>query len=761
MLIVVLLLCACSTTSNLADDEILYAGMKDIVYVDATDDDHFLNVQAEVEAALDCAPSGALMGSPYMLSPLPIRLWIYNKYANATSAFGKWMRNSFGTEPVLIDAVNPEVRALVAKNVLRNNGYFNASVDYDVIPQKNPKKEKIAYTVSAGKLYLIDTLTYVGFTPEMDSLIHAADSDAVRMRRGDAFSMAQLDGERTRISNLLRNNGYYFYNASYSTFVADSVSNPGRVEVRLQPVTDIPPQAMHKWYMGKLSISLRKSNNEPLTDTIANRFLTIYHSGNKVPIRPRAILRDIKLRPRQLFSQENYAESSEVLNSMGLFSMANFTFTPRDSSALCDTLDMQLSCTFDKPYDVSLEANYKLKSNDRTGPGLVLGLTKRNVFRGGEKLSLNLRGSYEWQTGKRVAGNGSTINSYEYGGDVSLQYPRIEAPFGWFSRHRFYSAPSTLFSISGNVLNRADYFKMLTVGGAMTYNFRTTANSSHEFSPFLLDYSYLYSTTVKFDSIVDANPAIYVSMRNQFVPKMKYTYTYTSPANYRNPIAWETTITEAGNLLSLAYVASGKKFNHKGKDLFGNPFAQFVKINTNFRKTWALSRHSQLVGRFAAGVLWAYGNSERAPYMEQFYVGGANSIRAFTIRTIGPGKYQAPESGYSYLDQTGDVKLEMNLEYRFNITGSLFGAAFLDAGNIWLMKKDEARPNSEFHFDSFYRQLATGTGLGVRYDMDFIVLRFDVGVALHVPYDTGRSGYYNIPKFADGLGYHFAIGYPF
>ncbi len=759
--VVACLFTACSSTSSLAEDETLYVGMEKINYTDATEDVHFTNVQAEVEAALDCAPNGAFMGSSYIRTPFPVRLWIYNKYANSTSGFGKWMRNSFGTEPVLMNTVNPEVRALVAKNVLRNNGYFNAAVDYAVIPQKNPKKEKLSYTVTADKLYVIDTLKYVGFTPEMDSIIHAGDSDAVRMKRGDAFSIAKLDAERTRIANALRNNGYYFYNAGYATFVADSVSNPGRVEVHLQPLADIPPQATRKWYLGKLNINFRKSNNEPITDTIAHRYLSIYYSGKKVPIRPRAILRDMKLRPRQLFSQDKYTESSDILNSMGLFSMANFTFTPRDTSAVCDTLDMMLNCTFDKPYDVSFEANYKMKSNDRMGPGLAVGLTKRNVFRGGEKLSLNLRGSYEWQTGKKVAGNSSTINSYGYGGDITLEYPRIEAPFSWYSRHRFYAPPSTIFSISGDVLNRADYFKMLTVGGAVTYKFRTSANSGHELSPFLLDYNYLYNTTSSFDSIVAANPAIYISMRNQFVPKIKYTYTYTSPSSYRHPIAWETTLTEAGNLLALCYVAGGKEFNQKEKDLFGNPFAQFVKINTNLRKTWTLSRRSQLVGRIAAGVLWAYGNSERAPYVEQFYVGGANSIRAFTIRSIGPGKYVAPTSAYSYLDQTGDIKLEMNLEYRFNITGSLYGAAFLDAGNIWLMKEDANRPDAQFKADTFYKQLASGTGLGIRYDMEFIVLRFDVGVAIHVPYETGKSGYYNIPKFSDGLGYHFAIGYPF
>ncbi len=757
-------LASCSTTSNLPDDDMLYTGMKKTQYVVADSDANFDNVKDEVEAALACKPNGSLLGSPYYRSPLQIKLAVFNKYANADSKFGRWMRDKFGSAPVLLSYVAPETRALVAKNLLRANGYFDAQVAYGIIPQKNPKKAKLSYIVTPGKLYTIDTVKYVGYEPAADSLIHATAAQS-GLKPGKPFTTAALDAERSRLATLFRNNGYYFYSAGHAVFVADSVSNPGKVEVHVQPAGGMPELAKRKWYLGRLRVNLRRDMGEQLTDSFVHRYLSIYFAGRsvgkKIPIRPGAVLRDVKLRPRQLFSQDAYMESANNVNSLGMFSLADFSFAPRDTTANCDTLDMTLNCVLDKPYDGSIEANYSLKSNDRTGPGLVLGLTKRNAFRGAEKLTVNLKGSYEWQTGRKVDGNSSKINSYEYGADVSIEYPRLETPFKLFRRHRFASTPSTLFSLSGNVLNRADYFKMLTVTGAVTYKFQTSPNSMHEFSPFLLDYTMLNHTTEAFDSIMDANPAIYVSMRNQFVPKIKYTYTYTSPASYRNPVAWELSLTESGNLLSLGYMAAGKKFNDKEKDLFGNSFAQFVKVSTSLRKTWSLGYKSQLVGHVAAGVLYAYGNSVRGPYSEQFYVGGANSIRAFTIRSIGPGKYVAPSSTYSYLDQTGDIKLEMNLEYRFNIFGSLYGALFFDAGNIWLMKKDENRPDAEFRFDTFWRQLATGTGLGVRYDLDFFVLRLDLGIALHVPYDTGKSGYYNIPKFSDGLGVHFAIGYPF
>ena len=751
----------CSTTSNLPEGEVLYTGLKKINYLDRDSSDYSVQVEEEVEAALTCAPNGALLGSSYYRTPFQLKLWIYNRYANSTSKFGKWMLKTFGHEPVLVSYVSPKMRALVAKNLLRSNGYFNADVGYEIIPQKNPKKAKISYTVKNNQLYTIDTIKYLRYPAEMDSLIHTT-MDNSRLRTGEAFAVSSLDAERNRLNSLFRDNGFYFYRSAYSVFLADSVSNPGRVELHMQPVAGMPAEARRKWYLGRMRVELRRSAMEQLTDSIIHRNLSVYYSGKKPPIRLRTLLRDIKLRRKQLYSQTNYQESAGVINSLGLFSMSDFKFTPRDTTAACDTLDMTLNCVFDKPYDGSIEANYMIKSNDRTGPGLVLNVTKRNAFRGGEKLNFSLKGSYEWQTGRRVSGGSSSaINSYEYGADISVEYPRIEAPFGLYSRHRFYKPPSTLLSLSGNVLNRANYFKMLTVTAGLTYKFQTSPNSRHEFSPLLLDYNFLRNTTATFDSIMTANPAIYVSMRNQFVPKIKYTYTYTSPTGSLNPILWETTVTEGGNLLSLFYVAAGKDFSKKGKGLFGNPFAQFVKLNTSLRKTWQTGQKSQLVGRVAAGILWAYGNSDRAPYNEQFYVGGANSIRAFTVRSIGPGKYVAPNTNYAYLDQTGDIKLELNLEYRFNLFGNLYGATFLDAGNIWLIKKDPNRPDSEFKPSTFFRQLATGTGVGLRYDMDSIVLRLDLGVAIHVPYDTGKSGYYNIPKFWDGVGLHFAIGYPF
>lgn len=192
--------------------------------------------------------------------------------------------------------------------------------------------------------------------------------------------------------------------------------------------------------------------------------------------------------------------------------------------------------------------------------------------------------------------------------------------------------------------------------------------------------------------------------------------------------------------------------------MFKNPYAQFLKVETDYSKTWQLTEHSKLVGHVNMGVVWAYGNAISAPYSEQFYVGGANSIRAFNVRSIGPGRYHAKTSYLSYLDQTGDMKLQANLEYRPRLFGNLYGALFLDAGNVWTLRSDSDRPGAVFKPKNILKEMALGTGIGIRYDLDFFVLRLDWGIGLHLPY---RNGFYNFDRFKDSQSLHFAIGYPF
>ena len=393
----VVLLASCSMTKNIPDDDQLFTGLKKITYENYEKNDNFITTQEEVEAALATAPNGSLFGSSYHRMPFSFGLSVWNAYAHKDTKFAKWMTKAFGKQPVLMSWVNPELRSSVAQSVLRNHGYFNGQVSYEVIQQKNPKTAKIAYTVNLGRLYTLDSVGYFGFPAEADSMIHATLDEAY-IHKGDPFVVSNLDAERSRVGLLLRNNGYYYYQPSYASYLADTFAVDGKAQLRFQLANGVPEQALHKWYIGKIDINMRKTFREQLTDSVKRRFFTVRFAGKKPPIRTRVLMADMKLRPRQLYSYDNYLQSINKLNAMGLFSSTDFVFTPRDTTATCDTLDLTLNCVFDKPWDFYIETNFNARTIGRVGPELKLGVARRNAFRGGEKIDVNLHGSYEWST---------------------------------------------------------------------------------------------------------------------------------------------------------------------------------------------------------------------------------------------------------------------------------------------------------------------------------------------------------------------------
>ena len=795
-----LFLASCSMTKGIPDDEQLFTGLTKITYADEKKDDpneeHLATTKEEVEAALATKPNGALFGSSYYTLPWSWRLWVYNKYSGKDSGFAKWMTKSFGKPPVLMSQVNPALRASVARSVLQNNGYFRADVTYELVPQKNPKKSKIAYTIHLDSLYRLDSVSYVNFPAPMQALIDSTSEEGL-IKHDTPFSIASLDGERARVSALFRNNGYFYYNTGYASYLADTFAVENKAQLRFQMANGLPEEAIKKWYIGKIDVQFRKSMREQLNDSIKRRHLTIHFNGKKPPIRPSVILKDLRLRPRQEYSYEKHQESASLINSNGLFTSTDFQFTPRPDT---DTLDLRLNCVFDKPYDFYIEGNAIGRSNGRFGPLVKIGFAKRNAFRAGEKLDINLHGSYEF-----ARSGGSASSNYQYGADASLEFPRLLIPSynsdrirrdkngRPIRRRRFYTAPSTIAKVSFDIVRRPDYYKMQIFSGEWTYRWQKTATSRHEFSPLTVKYQFKSSTTEKYTEMVIKNLYLNRTLGDYFIPKMRYTYIYNSPKTVRNPIRWETTLEEAGNLVSLIDVIRGKSFNEKGKELFKNPYAQFLKVETDFTKTWSVGEESSLVGHVNAGFIFNYGNSSDAPFSEEFYVGGANSIRAFLVRDIGPGAfsdYGFRDKQTAFLLRNGDMKLVANLEYRTPLFGNLKGAVFLDMGNIWRIghldldipdnyyddvdEEDLQQPQEDvsltidnlekmyFKASRFLKDIAIGTGVGLRYDLGFLVIRLDWGVAIHIPCENGVNRYFfNANRFRDLHTLNFAIGYPF
>lgn len=806
-----LCLAACSTTSHLLEGETLYRGIKELEYnqpdtqpSDTTregvitalanaytkveglltggarttpnvrdeqerrdslkragraDTQASAEAREEVEAVLSYAPNGSLMGSSRVTHPFPVRLWIYNRYVGCRHRFGRWMFRHFAATPVYVSTVNPRTRCTVAQNTLRGRGYFQARVSHDTIPMSHPRKAKLSYHVETGPLFHLDSVAYLHFPQRADSIIRATMPRHRLLSRGDPFSVAMLDKERTRLANAFRNAGYYYFRPAYITFRADTLQAPLRVALRVEPSGSAPQRALRPYHIGALRLTVLQNGLPVPTDSMAHRGFTYRYStsGKRAPLHPGAILRHCTIRRGDLFNQQTEEQMRQKLVSTSLFSALNIQYVPRDTASGGDTLDVEIQAMLAKPYDGEFQAGVTGKSNGQVGPGATFGMKKHNAFRGGETLGLKAWGSYEWQTGADTPSDRSLLNSYEYGASLSVSWPRL-MPF-FLERRMRRRTTSTDVQLDARSMNRAGYFGRVSLSASLSYSVQNGTNERHEFTLLSLDYQSLQHTTARFDSITNANQALYVSMRDQLVPSMEYTYTWTSKRHH--PRSLRVSVKESGNLTSLVYAACGQSVHEKGKRMMGVPFAQYLRATAQYTHRFPLTRRSCLAARVMGGVAYSYGNAVIPPYSDLFTVGGACSVRAFGVRSIGPGRHHPGESQYSYVDQAGDMKLEANVEYRFPIVGKLYGAAFLDAGNVWLLRRTEGMQDGQFSLARLGRDIALGTGAGLRYDLDFLVIRFDVGVGLHAPYDTGRHGYYNMTSFPRSLGYHLAIGYPF
>mgnify|MGYP000039149562 CR=1 FL=1 len=513
--------------------------------------------------------------------------------------------------------------------------------------------------------------------------------------------------------------------------------------------------------VGGVTVRLNRATGDGTPDTIRYPRMTVAYY-KPIRLKKWVLPKNITFKPGEIYSIATQNETQSNLGRLGIFRTVAVEVTPLDSLMRKDSLDVTIQATFDVPLEATIEANVSSKSNSYIGPGLIFGINHNNVFGGGEKLSVKLNGSYEWQTGGGSQhGKASLFNSYEVGLNSSLTYPRIVPGFlPQLPRTRKYPA-YTRFQLGANLMNRPHYFRMVSFNGSMSYDYRTSLRAGHSVTPFKLVYTKLLNTTESFDKTMEENPAIALSFRDQFIPSSSYTYTYDTSYGREvdNRFIWQFMGMSAGNILSGITSLFGQ---HGEKHIFGSSFSQFVKGSAEMKYYHRFRAEHWLATRLFIGAEHAYGNSKEVPYSEQFYIGGANSIRAFTIRSLGPGSYiPAKDDVDGYFDQTGTFKLEANIEYRFPIWGDLHGAAFVDAGNIWLLKKDPKRPGGELDRKTFLKDIALGTGIGLRYDIGMLVLRGDLGIGIHAPYDTGKKGYYNMTSFKNSLAFHLAIGYPF
>ncbi len=599
------------------------------------------------------------------------------------------------------------------------------------------------------------------------------------LKEKQRYQLGRLEAEQKRIEKELKDVGFYYFDDKYLLFVADSTVGKRRVNLELELEPDMPRRAKRIYKINEATIFPEYTLS---SDSLATRGDTIkVDNYNYVErshfFRPRVITEVINIRKGEVYSKENQDLTINHLMGLGAFKFVNIKFRPayRDSSLL----NASIFLTPLKRKSLRAEVQGVSKSNNFVGPGLSFVFTNRNFLRGAELFQVKFNTAYEIQI-TRQSQNQNPLNSFELGVETSLTVPRFMTPIPIdFSLRRY--LPKTQFKLGYNLQNRLGYFRLSSFNAGYGYNWRESAAKTHELFPIDITFVRTDKKSPKFDSLLMKNRVLANSFENQFIIGTRYSYTYNSQLMEMRLDAYEKkkikehsfyfngNVDVAGNLMYS--IQNSMEKSHEGPfELFGSPYSQFVRTDVDFRYYWQPDANNKIATRAAFGIGYSYGNSTTLPYIKQFAIGGSNSIRAFPARSIGPGSYNImTDPRYEgntvlFVDQRADIKMEWNLEYRFTIYKGFKGALFGDAGNIWLRKYDSLRQGGEFNKDTFLKQLAIGSGLGLRYDLSFFVIRLDTAFPLHrndagwviKDIDFGSRSWRR-----NNLIFNIAIGYPF
>lgn len=758
------LFCYCTNTRSLPENEYLYTGLKKTQFHYPRKSLQLKNIQTDIEEPFLYTPNGAMLGLPHKI--FPFRLWVYT-YLQPQHKKGirAWLYKKIAQPPVLLSQVNPSQRAKKAQNSLFNLGYFDTFARYELLYRgRGKRKVKVRYSIDLNIPYTIGQIGYPASVKRIDSLLHSLKPSSL-LRTGDRFALKTLSQERKRLVELLKNHGYFFVAQNYLHFEADTSIGNRKVNLTLSIDSAAPIQHLQPFIVQQVRVILQtnlltQQATQPLTDTLMVDGIELLYQ--QLYVKPELLRASILFRNGQLYTLENHNKTLKFLNNLGIFNSLNVQF---DSVSINKQPALNITFIMTPQQRISLSAgmNMVTKSNGFAGPGADISLQDLNWHKRGERLSIKLNGGIEWLLGNKKE-NGRNIFSYALGANATLQIPQLlkvkshQTIFEGFLPHSHIDA-------GVNLLNRVRYYKMIAWNTTLGYSWKNSRYINHNLEPVSLQYVKLLSSTEQFNEILIDNPLLAQSFQDQFILGVKYNFTFNH-VNALSPDLFYLQVQSftAGNALHLLSLLGGKPEEGESNKIFGNVYAQFFKVSADFRYARQLTKQTKLIFRLYGGMGIPYGNGNVLPYNEQFYTGGPSSIRAFRTRSLGPGTYlpATDDPDQSFLQQTGELKLEANLEYRFKLAGWLQAACFVDTGNIWLLEEDIKRPGGTFYLDQFLSQMAVGTGVGLRLDLGYVVARWDTGFSLKQPYrPEGDRWIFGASNFTTTLVGHLAIGYPF
>ncbi|SKB40637.1 Outer membrane protein assembly factor BamA [Maribacter arcticus] len=760
---VFLLIYSCGIEKYIPEGEQLYTGAE-LELETVSDLKDIKEVKTELFNLIEPSPNATFLGMK------PALFFHYKAQREKPGFFYKFLNKSFGEEPVYFSDVNTERVEELILNRLDNNGFFYSRSDSETTI--DGKFASVNYSASLPEAYVLEN-----YNLESDSLPIYKEIEKMlpetALVKGDRFDLDLLKAERVRLNNGLKQRGYYNSQEDLLIFEADTNQYKNKkFDLFLRLKKDVPARASIPYTIDSITVYPNYSiegDTLPLIKNNVTQVDSIDFVQNELYFKPELLKSYLLFNEGDLYDASISKQTSNRLSALGSYKYVNIQYTELDTTATDGDSGSLAANIYLAPLtkrSIRAELQAITKSNGFTGPGILLTHSNRNVFNGGETFSVSANFSYESQLS---SGNNSSLSSIAGGISADLIIPR-SIPF---SPSRFkYAVPKTKISLGLDFLQRSQLFTLNSVNGSFGYTWKENQYVYHQLDPISINYSRLTNVTDEFQTILDDNPFLSLSFEQQFIAGLLYNFTYDEVSNINKeyPVYFATNFDLAGNMLNLVSGSS--------KTIFGSEYAQYAKVDADFRFYMRWQKERTLVSRIYAGWGLPYGNSQTLPFVKQFYSGGPYSVRAFNIRSLGPGNFNAQTENATtdYFDQSGNLKLEANVEYRFPLFSYLKGAFFIDAGNVWLTGNysdiEDDQLTSSFSQNLFtdgkfekdwLKEVAAGVGFGLRLDIQNFVIRLDLASPLRVPY-LPENNRWNVPFFGNidnNMTLNFAIGYPF
>ena len=730
--LVATLLSSCSTTRYVPDGDYLLS-------------DVTLECDKETKKGVNVSQlKGYVRQNPNsrFLSLVKLPLATYSLSGRDSSRWINRFLRSIGEAPVIFDSLQTARSCADLQQELRNRGYMRATVAFDT--HKHGKKIDVTYRMSPGQPFYISRLTYVIEDSVIANLLdHSLDSLHRLLSVGMKLDVSKLDAERKRITSFLNDNGYFRFHKEFITYRADTLKNGQDVDLtlllsRYKTATKI--DTLHSRYMiGKINYLNGDDNDQ------------------SIHLRQRVLEECTYLEEGKPYSGSKLQNTYNHFGRLQAIKYTNISLRQHPDTSL---LDCNVTLLTNKPSTISFQPEGTNTAGD-LGAAVSITYQNRNMFRGSEVLSVEFRGAYEALKG--LEGYSTQEDFIEYSVETKLTFPRFIIPF--FGRETRHSLDATSeVSLLYDIQNRPEFHRRV-LSGALRYRWNFPQHRArYQLDVLDLDYVFMpwisdYFKKEYLESENSRNAILRYNYEDLFITKIGFGYSYSNQ-NY----AIKTNIESSGNVLSLFSQATRMEKDALGQyRLFNIAFAQYVKGDIDLTRSFAFSRNNQLVFHFGLGIAYPYGNSKVLPFEKRYFSGGANSVRGWSVRSLGPGSFKEKDGRINFISQTGDMKLDLNAEYRAHLFWKLGGALFVDAGNIWTLREN-GQEGGLFRFNTFISQLAVSYGAGIRFNFDYFILRFDLGMkAVNPSFRADDSDHFPIlhHRFSRDFAFHFAVGLPF